>query len=58
MLHSHILLLVLFAFFVSVVFALLVKNDLTEQIRFGGLLFAGFVAAAIVLGWLMYPFPI
>ena len=58
MFHSHILLLVLFAFFVSVVFALLAKNDLTEQIRFGGLLFAGFVAAAIVLGWLMYPFPI
>jgi hypothetical protein len=56
--QSHILLLVLFAFFVSLVFALLAKNDVREQIRFGGLLFAGFLGAAIILGWLMYPFPL
>ena len=29
-----------------------------EQLRFGGMMFAGFLAAAIVLGWLMYPFPL
>ena len=56
--QSHIVLLVIFAFFVSLVFALLAKDDTREQLRFGGLLFAGFVAAAIVLGWLMYPFPL
>ena len=28
-----------------------------EQLRLGGMLFAGFVVAAIVAGWLMYPFP-
>ena len=56
--QSHFLLLVLFAFFVSLVFALLAKNELREQVRFGGLLFAGFLGAAIVLGWLMYPFPL
>jgi hypothetical protein len=56
--QSHFLLLVIFAFFVSLVFALLAKNDLREQIRFGGLLFAGFLGAAIILGWLMYPFPL
>jgi hypothetical protein len=55
--QSHFLLLLLFAFFVSVVFALLMKRDVAEQIRFGGLLFAGFIGAAIALGWLMYPFP-
>ena len=55
--HSHFLLLVLFAFFVSLVFALLAKDDAKEQLRFGGMMFAGFVGAAIVLGWLMYPFP-
>ena len=55
--HSHFLLLVLFAFFVSLVFALLAKDDPTEQLRFGGMMFAGFVGAAVVLGWLMYPFP-
>jgi hypothetical protein len=56
--QSHFLLLVLFAFFVSLVFALLAKNELREQVRFGGLLFAGFLGAAIILGWLMYPFPL
>jgi membrane-associated PAP2 superfamily phosphatase len=55
---SHLLLLVLFAFFVSLVFALIAKDDPWEQVRLGGKLFAGFVAAAIVLGWLMYPFPL
>jgi len=56
--HSHFLLLVIFAFFVSLVFAALTKDDAREQLRFGGMLFAGFVAAAIVLGWLMRPFPL
>jgi prepilin signal peptidase PulO-like enzyme (type II secretory pathway) len=55
---SHFLLLVLFAFFVSLIFAVLSKDDVGEQMRFGGMMFAGFVVAAIVLGWLMYPFPL
>jgi len=55
---SHFFLLVTFAFFVSVVFAVLAKDEMREQIRFGGLMFAGFLASAIVLGWLMYPFPL
>jgi len=58
MLRSHLLLLVLFAFFVSLVFAVLTKDDAREQLRFGALLFVGFVAAAVVLGWLMLPFPL
>ena len=58
MIQSHLVLLVLFAFFVSLVFAVLAKDDVREQMRFGGLLFAGFVVTALVLGWLMYPFPI
>jgi len=58
MMQSHLLLLVLFALFVSLVFAVLTKDDVREQVRFGGLLFAGFIAAAVVLGWLMYPFPL
>jgi hypothetical protein len=56
--QSHLVLLVLFAFFVSVVFALLSHDDVKAQVRFGALLFGGFIAAAIVLGWLMYPFPL
>ena len=56
--HSHLLLLALFAFFVSLVFAVLAKDEPREQLRFGGLMFGGFLAAAVVLGWLMYPFPL
>ena len=55
--RSHLLLLALFAFFVSLVFALLAKDEPKEQLRFGGLMFGGFVVSAMVLGWLMYPFP-
>ena len=55
--RSHFVLLTLFAFFVSLVFALLAKDDPQDQLRFGGMMFAGFIGAAVVLGWLMYPFP-
>ena len=56
--HSHLLLLVLFAFFVSLVFALIAKDEMADQLRFGGMLFAGFIGSALVLGWLMFPFPL
>ena len=55
---SHLLLLVVFSFFVSLIFAVLTKDDVREQIRFGVLLFGGFVLSAVVLGWLMYPIPL
>jgi len=56
--HSHFLLLIVFAFFVSLVFAVIAKDDAREQLRFGGLMFAGFIVSALVLGWLMFPFPL
>ena len=56
--RSHFLLLSLFAFFVSLVFAVIAKDDPREQLQFGGVMFAGFVVSALVLGWLMFPFPI
>ena len=56
--QSHFLLLALFAFFVSLVFAVIAKDDARDQMRFGGLMFCGFIASAVVLGWLMYPFPL
>ena len=55
---SHLLLMAVFALFVSLVFALIAKDEPREQVRLGGLMFAGFMGAAIVLGWLMYPFPL
>ena len=56
--QSHLLLLAIFAFFVSLVFAVIAKDEAREQLRFGGMMFGGFLASAIVLGWLMYPFPL
>src|SRR3954462_15337813 len=56
--RSHLALLTLFAFFVSLVFAVIAKDEAREQLRFGGMMFAGFLASAIALGWLMYPFPL
>jgi hypothetical protein len=55
---GHFLPLVLFAFFVSLVFAVLVRDEPRQQLRTGGLMFGGFIAAAVVLGWLMYPLPL
>ena len=56
--QSHILLLAIFAFFVSLVFAVLTKDDAREQLRLGAMLFGGFIVAAFILGWLMYPIPL
>jgi galactitol-specific phosphotransferase system IIC component len=55
---SHLGLLVLFAVFVSIIFAALMRDDPREQLRFGVRLLAGFVGAALVLSWLMYPLPL
>jgi hypothetical protein len=48
----------LFAFFVSLVFAVIAKDDARGQVRLGAAMFGGFMLAAVVLGWLMYPFPL
>ena len=55
---SHLGLLLLFAMFVSLVFAVLMRETPRDQLRFGLRLFGGFVGAAIVLAWLMYPLPL
>ena len=55
---SHLLLLLLFAFLVSSVFATLSRDEPRAQLRTGAMMFGGFVVAAIVLGWLMYPLPL
>ena len=55
---SHFLLLAVFAFYVSLIFAVLMRDDPRQQLRFGGMLFGGFLAVAFVLGWLMYPMPL
>jgi hypothetical protein len=56
--HSHLLTMALFAFFVSLVFAVLAKDTAREQARLGGVMFAGFMLVGLVVSWLMYPFPL
>lgn len=55
---DHLLLLIAFAFFVSVVFAVLQRDEPRAQVRLGAMLFGAFVAAAVILGWLMYALPL
>jgi len=55
---SHLGLMALFSVFVSVVFASLMRDEPREQLWFGAKLFAGFVVAGVVIGWLLYPLPL
>ena len=55
---SHFLLMLIFAAFVSLVFALLMRDEPREQLRFGVMLLGGLIGAAVLLGWLMYPLPL
>jgi hypothetical protein len=55
---SHLGLMVIFAVFVSIVFAVLMREDPAEQVGFGLRLLLGFVGAGIALGWLLYFLPV
>jgi hypothetical protein len=55
---SHFGLMVVFALFTSVIFAVLMRDDTREQLRFGARLLGGFIGAAIVLSWLLYVLPL
>ena len=54
---SHLGLMVVFALFVSTVFATLMRDEPNEQLRFGARLVAGFIGAGVLIGWLLYPLP-
>ena len=55
---THLGLMVLFSLFVSIAFATLMRDEVREQLRLGVRLFAGFVGAGILIGWLLYPLPL
>jgi hypothetical protein len=50
--------MLVFAALVSAVFATLLRDEPRAQLRTAGMMFGAFVAAAVVLGWLMYPLPL
>jgi undecaprenyl pyrophosphate phosphatase UppP len=55
---SHLGLMIVFAFFVSVVFSTLMRDDPRDQLRFGAQLFTAFVIGGVALGWILYFFPL
>ena len=55
---SHLGLMALFAVFVSVVFATLMREEPSEQARFALRLFVAFMGAGILAGWVLYPLPL
>ena len=55
--QSHLVILLVFSILVSGVFATLLRDDTKSRVRFALLAFGAFVVSAIVVGWLMYPFP-
>jgi heme/copper-type cytochrome/quinol oxidase subunit 4 len=57
LIRSHLLSLILFAGLVSLVFAMIMRDDPKARLRFGLMTFGAFVASALVAGWLMSPFP-
>jgi hypothetical protein len=50
--------MVLFSLFVSIVFATMMRDEPAAQLRLGARMFAGFVGAGILIGWLLYPLPL
>ncbi len=57
MIASHLLALIVFSTLVSVVFAILLREGRPDRVRFALMTFGAFVLSAVVVGWLMYPFP-
>lgn len=55
---SHFGLMIVFAFFVSLIFATIAKDRPADQLEAGAKMFGMFIAAAIALGWVMRIFPL
>ena len=55
---THFGLMILFAFFVSLIFATITKDAPREQVMLGAKMFGAFIGAAIVLGWVLRIFPL
>lgn len=54
---SHGLLMVLYALLVSLFFAVLWKRERRFQVKLFLQIFVGMVGGALIIAWLMYPFP-
>lgn len=54
---SHFFLMVLYALIVSLFFAVLWRRKRRDQVRLLLQMFLGLVGGALLLAWIMYPFP-
>jgi len=53
---THLLLMLLFAFLVSVVLAALLRATAGERVRYAGRSFGLFVVVGIGIAWILFPF--
>jgi hypothetical protein len=54
---SHLFVLLTFSALVSAVFAMLLREDTPSRVRFAVKAFGAFVVSAVIVGWVMHPFP-
>jgi hypothetical protein len=55
--NSHLLNLVVFSTLVSAYFGILVRQRAADQLRLASIIWAAMIGGALVLAYLMYPFP-
>ncbi len=56
--RSHFLLMVVFALLSSMVIALVTKDNSREQWRYFWKFFGSLILIALLIAWIMYPFPL
>ncbi len=55
--RSHLFHMLLYSAIVAVFFAVLLRRDIRSQLRLGGILWTSMVGGALLLAYLMFPFP-
>jgi hypothetical protein len=55
--RSHLLNLLIYATLVSAYFGILVRRGAREQLKLASIIWASMVGGALVLAFVMYPFP-
>ena len=56
--HSHVLLMAVFAVFVALAGGMLMRDAPREQVRAGATVFVSLIGVALVIGWLLYLLPL
>ena len=54
---SHFLHMLLYSSLVAAFFAILMRRTLRDRVRFGAMIWLAMVGGALILAYLMYPFP-